>query len=487
MMVPAGRKGLVLGALTLFLLLAVVYCFSIGIRASRGASITGDEPFYLLTTQSLVQDGNLVLNSQYEARSYEAFFDHPEGLWRQSVPTEDGRLLSPHNPGLSVLVIPGFVFGGLLGVQIQLLVMAAATVALAFLLASHMTGRPTMSWLAALGVGLTVIAFIHSTEIYPEFPAALTLVAALLIIARRKDLTQTDGVLLVALLSAMCWLGVKYVPLAAAVGGLALLRSGAKTRITLLALAGLSAAVFIWFHLKTYGALTPYSVSSVYWGMTTIETLGHHVAFEERIYRLWGLFIDRRFGIGRWAPLLLLSIPGLVLLARTAGHVHRTVLALIAIQILIAAFVATTMMGYWFPGRTLVTVLPLFVVPLTLVIGMLPNWSRGAAAVLGLYTFLVTAGLAYAGHVDEVTMAVDPFDMAFPPFQGPAILFPDYRSWTVETWVLTVMWLTAGGVSVALALRPGWSLTLPKVRFPLMKQRSRVRSLGSEGVTKSNP
>ena len=470
MMVTAGRKGLVLGALALFLLLSVVYCFSIGIRASRGASITGDEPFYLLTTQSLLQDGDLVLNSQYEARSYEAFFDHPEGLWRQSVPTEDGRLLSPHNPGLSVMIIPGFVLGGLLGVQAQLLVMAAAAMALAFLLAAQMTGRPDISWLATLGVGLTAIAFVHSTEIYPEFPAALILVAALLIVAMRKDLSQTDGVLLVALLSAMCWLGVKYVPLAAAVGGLALLRSGAKTRVTLLTLAGLSAAGFIWFHLKTYGALTPYSVSSVYWGMTTIETLSYHVAFEERIYRLWGLFIDRRFGIGRWAPLLLLSIPGLVLLARTAGHVHRTVLALIAVQILVAVFVATTMMGYWFPGRTLVTVLPLFVVPLALVVAMLPAWGRGAAAVLGLYTVVVTAGLAYAGHVGEVTVAVDPFDMAFPPFRGAAVLFPDYRSWPVETWVLTAIWLMAGGVSIALALRPDWGLTLRKVRFHPTKQ-----------------
>ena len=31
------------------------------IRASRGAFITGDEPFYLVTTQSLLSDGDLDL------------------------------------------------------------------------------------------------------------------------------------------------------------------------------------------------------------------------------------------------------------------------------------------------------------------------------------------------------------------------------------------------------------------------------------------
>ena len=84
------ERGLLLGAAALFLLLSIAYAFSIGMRASRGASISGDEPFYLLTTQSLLQDGDLDLVNQYEARSYEAFFDHPDGLWKQSVPTADG-------------------------------------------------------------------------------------------------------------------------------------------------------------------------------------------------------------------------------------------------------------------------------------------------------------------------------------------------------------------------------------------------------------
>ena len=45
------------GAVALFVLLVLVYCTSIDIRASRGASITGDEPFYLITTQSLLSLG----------------------------------------------------------------------------------------------------------------------------------------------------------------------------------------------------------------------------------------------------------------------------------------------------------------------------------------------------------------------------------------------------------------------------------------------
>ena len=169
-------KGLLLSAAALFLLLAVAYAFSVDIRATRGASITGDEPFYLLTTQSLLSDGDFDLRNQYEARSYESFFDHPDGLWQQSVPLPDGRLLSPHNPGLSALLIPGFALGGLTGAQVQLLLMAAATMSLTFMLADRLTGQRTVSWAVSLGVGLTATAFIYSSEIYPEFPAALALV-----------------------------------------------------------------------------------------------------------------------------------------------------------------------------------------------------------------------------------------------------------------------------------------------------------------------
>ena len=120
----SGRgKGAADGCGGSFPLLCVAYSFSIDTRATRGASITGDEPFYLLTTQSLLADGDFDLANQYETRSYESFFDHTDEFWRLSVPQPDDDLLSPYNPGLSILVIPGFGLAGLNGVQIQLMMM----------------------------------------------------------------------------------------------------------------------------------------------------------------------------------------------------------------------------------------------------------------------------------------------------------------------------------------------------------------------------
>ena len=124
-------------------------------------------------------------------------------------------------------------------------------------------------------------------------------------------------------------------------------------------------------------------------------------------------------------------------------------LGLIVVQVLIATFVVITMMGWWFPGRTLVTVFPLLPIPLALLAMQCGRWGHTALGVLGLYSLGVTAALAEAGRSREVVIAVDPFDMGANLFQGVSRLFPQYTSWTTETWVLTVLWLTLGGLALA--------------------------------------
>ena len=260
------------GAIGIFAVLILVYVASIDIRATRGASITGDEPFYLITTQSLIEDRNLDLRRQYELHSYESFFDHPDGLWTQSSARDNGKLLSPHNPGLSIFIIPGFKFGGLIGVQIQMMAVASLTFSLAYILLVRITGRLWISWLATITVAVTSTAFIYSTEIYPEFPAALFLIISLLIIPRinQSGIWQAIGLLLC--LSAIVWLGVKYAPLAGlvAVGGF--WRMTPSARGVFLVSTILSASLFVWFHLDTFGGLTPYSVNSVSYTHLTLPT-----------------------------------------------------------------------------------------------------------------------------------------------------------------------------------------------------------------------
>jgi hypothetical protein len=429
-------------ALGMFALLLVVYSASIGLRATRGASITADEPFYLLTTQSIIEDGDLDLRQQYARESYRSFFDHPDGLWKQSVPQRDGRLLSPHEPGLSVLLVPGFALGGLWGAQAQMAVIAAATFALAFVLVALETRTLWTACSVTGAVAFSATAFVYSSEVYPEVPAALCVLLSLLVL-RRPRLRSVDAVVLAVLLTCMAWLGMKYAPLAGALALYFLWKGQSGARLVFVSLGVCSLGTYIWLHVSVFGALTAYNMNTVYEGASTFEVLQAHLSFGDRVYRLWGLFIDQRFGVGRWAPVLLPVLPALPLLIRR-GASGTLACVLIVAQVLVATFVSVTMMGYWFPGRMLVVVFPLFALVLTHLVLRIPRWLRVAGGVLAGYSIVVTALLLLAVRRGEVTLAVDPADMQAVLFQSAARFFPDYRWWTFETNALTACWLVAG-------------------------------------------
>jgi hypothetical protein len=338
-------------------------------------------------------------------------------------------------------------------VQVELLLLCAAAFALAFVLAREVTGNARWSWWAALGVGLCATPFVYATEVYPEGPAALALVAALVLLVtgpRRIEIGRS--VVVMALLSAIPWLGVKYLPLSVVVGAWLFLRAAPRARVAVAGLAATSAFAFIAWHLAVFDGLTPYGVNSVYAGGSTAEIVADHVSVADRLYRVWGIFVDQRFGIGRWAPLLLVAVPGCVLAWRR-GAAARVVALLIAVQVGIATFVAITMMGWWFPGRTMMTALPLFPVAIVEVVRRVGALGRVCVAVAGAWSALSTALLALAGHRGEVVLAVDPFAMSAAPFRLAGALFPDYRSWGNHTWAFTAAWLVAAALAVAWSVR----------------------------------
>jgi hypothetical protein len=436
------EQTLLLATVALFLLLVSAYSFSVGLRATRAASISGDEPFYLLTTQSLLEDGDLDLRQQYEKESFRSFFDHPDGLWKQSIANKRGEILSPHEPGLAVLVIPGFAIDGLRAAQIQLLLIGALSFSLAFVFTALETRALLASWIATAIVGLSATAFVYSTEVYPELPASLCLVSALLLLRKQRG-GVVDGLVLALLLTGLLWLGMKYAALGSLVAAYFLLKANASGRFAFLVPSGASACFYVWFHFAVFGDLTAYSINTVYEGAPAGEVLKSHLAFSDRIYRLWGLFIDERFGIGRWAPVLLLVPPSLPLLLQR-GRMGGLILGLILSQVLVATFVAITMMGWWFPGRTLVVVLPLFAFALTLLLKQLRWAGRAFVGALGLCSLVSTVLLFDAASRVEVLLAVNPFDIHSPLFRTSRLLFPDYRSWGTETVALTVTWLCLG-------------------------------------------
>lgn len=447
-----------LGALGLALIFGLLYQLGVPLRASYNSRVNVDEPFYLLTTVSLLRDGDLDLANDYQFRRYREFFDHPEELWYQSNPMSDGRLLSPHNIGLSVLVLPAYAVGGLDAAKAFLGLLGGVTVGLAGLLAYRATGRAKPSLLAAALVGISAPVFVYATQMYPELPAALlvTFGVWLLLAARPGTLT---AVALALALSGLAWLGAKYVLVSSVVAAFALVRLQPRGRLVLGGLLVLSAVGYAWFHLATYGGLTPYSVNRLYEGASTPELIGLHLELGNRLYRLVGLWVDAEFGLVRWAPVLLLAIPALLPMLMRPGPTRWTWALVTGAQVVAAVFLSVTMRGWWFPGRMLVPVLPLLAIPLAVTLAALPRRPLASVVALTLaaLTAATTAGLVLATGEGRVALAVDPFAMSWPWFQGLKPLFPNYTAYTAETWLLTGGWMVLfGGLLASSRFSPWW-------------------------------
>jgi len=95
------------------LLAAIVY--AVAIPAMLRTPIDGDEPFYLLVTESLVKDGDVNLANQYRTLDHSAT-RRPDLRPQLGDPVgEHGEQYSRTELFLSLLLLPGYAIGGLPG------------------------------------------------------------------------------------------------------------------------------------------------------------------------------------------------------------------------------------------------------------------------------------------------------------------------------------------------------------------------------------
>ncbi len=160
------------------LIAAIVY--AITVPAMLRTPIDGDEPYYLFLTDSVVRDFDLDLANQYHER-VAARWKRPDlAIPQFGDPVgEGGEQFSRHEPFLSLLMVPGYLLGGLHG--------AIATIALFGVLLV----RSTVRWMEDEGIGeeairgvFPFVAFappvlFYATRIWPEVPAAFFFVEAL--------------------------------------------------------------------------------------------------------------------------------------------------------------------------------------------------------------------------------------------------------------------------------------------------------------------
>jgi hypothetical protein len=425
------------------------------VPATHGTRTTADEPQYLLTAISLAEDGDLDIADELAEGRWRPF--HALPLPEQTEALAGGRRLSPHDPLLPLLLAGPVAVGGWAGAKLAMAAMAGLLAALLGWTAVRRLGVPLgTAALAAAVLACSPPLAVYGSQVYPEIPAALAVLAAAAALTSAAAPSVRATLVVGTAVVALPWLGVKYAPVAAAIALVAcwrLAREGEARRA--LALAGslaLAGVLFLVLHRWWYGGWTPYAVGD-HFAAGELSVVGTEPDYLGRGRRLLGLLVDRGFGLAAWQPAWLLAVPAVAALARRRPAGWAALALPLGAGWLVATFVALTMHGWWFAGRQVVVVLPLAALAIAWWTGR-ERRRRLLLAVAALGGVLAFGWLVAEGAAGRVTWAVDFAATTNPLYRAWRLALPDYLAMSWRTWALHAAWLVALAAWAVVAARP---------------------------------
>ncbi len=355
-----------------------VFVFTWSLTTHGKYSSSGDEPHYLMISESLLMDGDLDLANNYRERQADRFGAGDLDHGAHARPALDGRLMSVHDIGVGVALVPlhavarglshlppdsllrrarmtqGLFAYSIVSVGlIALTAWAFAQLAAGLMTATHSTTAAML--VIALGVSPPVLS--HSFLVFPEvFALAVTCLAVWFTVRGDKPGDDRVLLLLAALIGLLPWTHRKYSPFVLGLAFLIVwhrwptLRSMSRRQHVSAALLFIvpHAAFHAWTVL-TWGALGgPHLMGGSVFGLTRLAD------------GLPGMWLDRRYGLVAYAPLYWL-LPVAVLLTWRRTWPFLVPAALLYLPL--AAFMV------WWGGfspaaRFLVPIVPLAAVPL---------------------------------------------------------------------------------------------------------------------------
>ena len=167
-----------------FFIAAIGYAVMIPLQLRT--PIDGDEPYYLMMTESLVRDHDLDLANQYRAIAH-SDTDRPDLVPQPGDPRgRHGEQYSRHEPFLPILLMPGYALGGLPGALAVIALFGAllARSTIRFFEDEGIDDATTRALFPLIAFGPPIV--FYATRIWPEVPAAFCFVEAVRGIRQRR-------------------------------------------------------------------------------------------------------------------------------------------------------------------------------------------------------------------------------------------------------------------------------------------------------------
>ena len=310
--------------LILFLVAFVIYHLCALCYVSKGLAYSGDEPYYLLTTHSLYQDGDINLAKNY--RDHDYFHFYPRELYpnlRLGAYARFGKkgtdYVWPINqPGVSVLVLPYYwlsqQFQGrtlIYVLKVSLSIWAVLLGLQIYLFAREFWKNEKVALLLWFLYSFSAPVLFYAIHLYPEVPIALFSLYVFRKVRSVRSLSLVHYFFLGFLLALFPWFGLKYNmilwPLLL-VSIYFLLKSHKATWkiFAFLAFPFVSVVFFAFYTKELYGTFYP---MAIYEGVLTAERMQ---AFREMVMKIpvmlridsfLDYFLDQRDGLFLYSPM----------------------------------------------------------------------------------------------------------------------------------------------------------------------------------------
>lgn len=411
-------------------LAAAVFAFS----AWRAAPMIpgGDEPHYLIITQSLLIDHALTIDDVHRRGDYRAYY--PTDLQPHvQMRGRNGRIYSVHAPGLPALVAPAFAVGGYRAVVVFLILLAAAGSALAWHVAWLATRRADAAWFGWSAVTFPVTAIFQSFTVYPDGLGGVLALTGMWAVLRADEESKSGAtglkpwLLHGAALACLPWLHSRFAVLAGGLGALVLLRlsstkNPAGKAVAFLGIPAISAVLWVGYFVAIYGRPDP----SAAYGPGEIGS------FRFVPGGLAGLLFDQRFGLVTYAPVMAAAFIGVVLMLarRPSRRLALELLFVVVPYLLTVTHFAMWWAGWSPPARFFAPVLGLFAVPAA------AAWTfaeHRAARVVAAASLVLTI------CASTIVVAVDRGRLAFNTREAPALWF-EWMGRLADLTAATPMW-----------------------------------------------